>query len=342
MKIRSEQLLTHLNQTLSSVYLITGDEELIKLESSDSIRQTARNHGYTEREVFVVNSKFNWDKVYAATQSMSLFSEKSLIELHLESTNLGKDGSQILADLCERPPEDKCFLIICEKLDAAKQKTKWVKAIEQHGIMVPIWPVQLSQMPQWIDARCKQYNIQIDQAGLRLMCDRVEGNLLAAKQEIEKCHLLYGEGTLNYERVREAVSDNSRYDIFQLVDVALQGEPERVIKILLQLRSEGLDPILVLWAVHRELQLLCALSFALFNKTSLEPIFQEFRVWDNRKGLLTRAIQRYSFNVWQQLLSQCHMIDESLKGARKLDKWQALAQLYLRIAGFRSSSQLTP
>ena len=254
MKIRSDQLAGHLAARLLPAYLISGDEPLLVGEAADAIREKARREGYAEREVFFVERTFDWNSLRAAGQSLSLFATRRILEVKMPSGKAGVDGAKALVELIEHPPPDTLLLVITDQLDRDTLKSAWVGAMEERAAWVQIWPVKIGELPRWIAARMARLGLKADADAAQLLAERVEGNLLAANQEIEKLALLNPGGTIDAAAVAHAVANSARYDIFQLSEAALDGDAARALRILAGLKSEGTEAPLVLWALAKELR----------------------------------------------------------------------------------------
>jgi len=333
MKIKPDQLQHHLQQSLASVYLVGGDEPLQVQESCDAIRQAARQQGFTEREVRTVERGFSWDEVLQLTSSLSLFGDKKIIELHLPTGKPGDEGARVLRDYVAHANDDTLLMVICGKLDSSALKTKWAQALEQAGVVVQVWPVEAAQLHDWMQTRLRQHGLQTSRDAVALLVERVEGNLLAAAQEIDKLVLLHGSGRIDVEAVAEAVSDSARYSIYTLVDTALTGRSDKTIKIINGLKGEGIEPVLVLWALNRELRSLAAMAAEVRKGTAIEAVLNRQRVWERRKPLVREALKRHSLGRWYGFLQHSARIDRIIKGAEVGKPWDELLQLGLSIAG---------
>ncbi|MEJ2643427.1 MAG: DNA polymerase III subunit delta [Gammaproteobacteria bacterium] len=335
MQVRLEQLDGQLNGGLAPVYLLYGEETLLVQEAADAIRARARAEGYSSREVMHVESGFDWNALAQASNSLSLFAERRIIELRIPGAKPGDAGAKALRAYAERPPEDTLLLVIAGKLDAAARRSQWVKALEGAGVGIPVWPVDARRLPAWIRRRMEQAGLHPTPAAISLLADRVEGNLLACAQEIEKLRLLQEPGPVDAEAVAAAVTDSARFDVFTLVDSALGGAAARSNRILAGLRAEGVEPVLVLWALARELRVLAAMAREVAAGESPDRVLARRRVWDSRKPALKAALGRYRAPAWQSLLRQCAVIDRMVKGQAPGNPWDELVQLTLRIAGHR-------
>ncbi len=329
MKVRPDQLQSHLKNELASIYFISGDEPLQVMESADRIRAVARQRDYTEREVMDVDAQFDWNLLLDAGNSMSLFAEKRILELRLPSGKPGKAGSQVLQEYAQRPADDAVLIISSGKLDGSAKNTKWFKTLDQQGVVIQCWPVNLDQLPGWIEQRLQSKGIHADRDAIKLLADRVEGNMLAAAQEVDKLFLLHGASRLDFQQVAAAVADSSRYNIYDLVDSALQGDVVRSAKIIGGLKSEGVEPILLLWALSREIRQLVQISEA---RVSADAAMSQLRIWDSRKPLLRRALSRHKANRWKLFLKRCARIDRVVKGVEDGRAWDELLMLSTQIA----------
>lgn len=332
MNISLQQLSGNLNQHLMNVYYVAGDEPLQKEEAVKLIRQAAVNSGFTERVVLDVDKKFDWGLLLAESQSMSLFGDKRLIELRMPQTKPGDKGSKAIVSFMAECPDDVMLLIVSGKLDKSQLKSKWFKAIDAKGVCIQIWPIDKAQLPRWVTQRMAALKMQASPDALELLCDRVEGNLLAAEQALEKLFLLNGEGEVDMEAVRDLVADSARYNVFQLVDSSLNGEASQSVKILDGLQGEGVDPVIIVWALAREIRSLVSMSLAM-NEQSLEQVIKVFHVWQKRQNCIKSALSRHKARQWQLFLWQLSELDKLNKGLKTGNIWHELIQLVLKIAG---------
>ncbi|MGH1461640.1 MAG: DNA polymerase III subunit delta [Neptuniibacter sp.] len=333
MKIKPEQLSSQVNKGLSPVYLITGDEPLISEESSDVLRHSLQQQGFTEREVLHVDGSFSWEYLLECANALSLFAEKKVIELRLGGSKLNKKASEILQQYLSNPAPDNILLIIAEKLDGSSKKSAWFKAVDKTGVIIEIWPVETKQLPNWIRQRAAQIELKLDDEAIQLLCDRIEGNLLAAKQELSKLSLLFSNQVVTAEDVVEAVSDSSRYDIYGLADAALQGQPGRCNKILQVLRQDGTEAPVVLWALSKELRSLSAIQHGQNNGKAFDQICQQERIWGKRKPLAREAARRVTPEQINLALQLCADSDKMVKGILPGDPWMNLSRIALTLAG---------
>lgn len=338
MKLNSNQLSQQLNSQLSPLYLVTGDEILLSMEAEDSIRKAARAVGYSERQLFNVETNFDWSVLYDQAASMSLFAEKRILEFRLKSASLSDKGQAIL-DYLQNPPEDTLLLISAPKLDT---KIKWVKTLLESPLcqFIQIWPVDANQLPQWIKQRLASLGMSIDTDALELFTLRVEGNLLAAAQEIEKLKLLMAvdESVVRLDHIQAMVVDSARFDVFGLVDVALQGDAVHSLRMLQGLKSEGAAETLILWTLTKELRALMTLAQLTEQGIPLQKAFSQVRppIWSKRQTLFQQAVSRYTANQWGKLLIKAQNVDAQIKGQAVGDCWEGLASILLNMAGLSS------
>ena len=335
MRVRADQLAANLSRSLTSIYLISGDEPLQLGEAADAVRQAAKTQGFTDRQVMDHGTGFNWNELAAIACEMSLFAERRVIDLRLSSAKIGTDGSKALATYTETPSEDDLLLITCPKLERAQQNAKWVKAIDKIGVVVQVWPIDAAQLPRWIEQRLRSRGLNPEREVATMLAERVEGNLLAAAQEVEKLLLLSGPGPIGVEQMLTSVADSARFDVFGLVDAALQGNIARVIRMLDGLHGEGLAPPMVLWALVREIRMLTSMRYAIDRGQPPERVMADHRVWDKRKPLVKKGLQRFPLKRWQQLLQECGQADRLIKGQERGDPWQALISIASQMAGAR-------
>jgi DNA polymerase-3 subunit delta len=333
MKIRAEQLQSHLSKELLPVYVISGDEPLLAQESADAVRLAARNKGFSGREVFHGEGKFDWSQLHNEANALSLFAEKKIIEIRISNGKPGDKGSKALCELCANPSPDNLLLVILPKLERSAQNSKWVKALEAVGAHIQVWPITGDQLPRWIKQRLLESNITANQQAVEILAERVEGNLLAAVQEIEKLKLLAIEGKVDAIMMSSVVADSARYNLFEFVDKVLAGDAQSAARSLRGLHSEGTDAIPLLWAITRELRILIKASEQISRGENRDWALKNAGVWEKRLPLFRTAIQRCSAAHLRMLLYQAGAIDRGIKGMRKADIWDELTTLVLSLAG---------
>lgn len=340
MKIKPEQLARTLKGTLLPMYWLTGDEPLLIQECADQIRHHLRQAGFVEREVFTVDKSFGWDQFFHSTSNLSLFATQKLIELRLQSAKLDDAGKAAIQHYLQQGNPDNILLITSPKIESATFKTKWFKPFDEAGVIVQIWPVQRDNLRTWLEQRLLREGIQADQSAISVLMDKVEGNLLAAVQEIEKLKLLANTEpgktiSLDADTVLQVVADSSRYNAYQLVDAALLGDAARAQKILLGLQSEGIYPLAILGAITRELRNLLPMLQQKEQGQVVSGIVQSSRVFFSRKQVVTRALQRLSTPAIWQMLAHARLIDQSIKGMATANPWDELSNLLLAMSGIR-------
>jgi DNA polymerase-3 subunit delta len=333
LRLGADQLPASLARSVAGIYLVSGDEPLLVGESADAIRAAARAAGYADRTVFFIDRSFAWDDLRHASQSLSLFAERRLFELRMPSGKPDK-GAQQLAELAALPPPDVVCLIVTGKLDRKASDAPWVRAVEKHGIWVPIRAVETAALPAWLRERAKQLQVDMEPAAAQLIVDRVEGNLLAAKQELEKLRLLANGEPISLELVLRSVGDSARYDVFQLAEAAAAGDAARALRVLLGLKSEGVEPTLILWALVRELR-------GLWQARERNRLRSTVRGsgWNLAAAPSPRALSRLEQLPLSRLLVQASHTDRVIKGLATGDAWSALTALTGGLAG---ALQATP
>jgi DNA polymerase-3 subunit delta len=327
LRLSADQLPASLARKLAAIYLVSGDEPLLVGEAADAIRAAARAAGYMDRTVFFIDRSFSWDELRHASQSLSLFSERRLFELRMPSGKPDK-GAQQLADLAAQPPPDVVCLVVTDKLDRKTSEAPWVRAVEKHGIWVPVWPVETAALPAWVRARAKLLKAEIEPAAAQLIVDRVEGNLLAANQELEKLRLLANGEPISADLVLRSVGDSARFDVFQLAEAAAAGDAARALRVLLGLKSEGVDPTLILWALVRELR-------GLWQARERERLHSTAHGsgWNLAATPSPRALARLKDLPLARLLMQASHTDRVIKGLATGDAWSAVTGLTGGLAG---------
>jgi len=338
------QLAAQLQRGLKPLYTVHGDEALLVQEAADAIRAAARTQGHIERSVWVASgAHFDWSAVLAAGRSQSLFAERQLLELRLPSGKPGKEGATALQQLAASAPKhpDLITLVLLPRLDAASLKSPWFAALEQHGLTLRIDAVERAQLPAWIAQRLRLQgqHLQSGAAGQRsldFLADRVEGNLLAAQQEMQKLALLYPAGALSFEQVERAVLDVARHDPFKLAEAVLEAQPLRVQRLLDGLQADGSAAVLVHWALAEDIRALWRVKTELAQGKPMPLALREQRVWGGREKRFERVLPRLALAQLEQWLLAAHTVDGIVKGLRHPawpnDPWQALARLAQQVA----------
>ena len=324
--------------TLAPLYTLIGDEPLLVTEAMDGLRAAARAAGHTERTTLVMDARADWGQALAATQTISLFGDRRLLELKLPTGKPGKAGADALTALAERSPgdTDTITLIGLPRLDKASRESRWMQALTKHGVIVDVPTIERNQLPAWISQRLARQQQRTDPATLQWIADKVEGNLLAAHQEIQKLGLLYPEGDIAAEDVERAVLNVARYDVFGLRDAMLGGDAPRVIRMLDGLQAEGEALPLVLWAVGEEIRVLARLADIRAAGQDIGAAMRRLRVFGTRERLVRQALDRVSPRAWPAAVQHAHDVDRLVKGlkvpGRLDDAWAEMARLAMRVA----------
>lgn len=335
MRIDGERLAANLERELQAVYAVYGEEPLLVLEAADAIRAAARRRGFDEREVLTVLTGFNWNELAHAGASLSLFGSRKLIDLRLPSGKPGRDGSAALQEYCVRRPPDTLLLITLGEVEWREEKAAWLNAVATAGVVVKTMPPTLAELPAWISARLARQKQSTTGEGLRFIAEHVEGNLLAAHQEVVKLAVLYPPGALDPEQLRQALHDVARYDLDTLREAMLTGNVARLARALDGLQQEGEAPPLVLWAMSEEVRALVQIHRGLAAGQALDAMFESARVWGPRRAQFEHALRRTDGKRAQAALTQAATIDRMVKGLLAGDVWNEFRRLGLRIAAPR-------
>lgn len=345
MQLKLDALEAHLRQAqgrgLAPLYVVHGDEHLLVLETVDRLRAAAREAGFSEREVLVSERGFQWSQLLEAQQSMSLFGDRKIVELRIPSGKPGKEGGEVLRAVAAQPSADVVLLITLPRLDFATSKSAWFQALEAAGVAIKIDSVDRTRLPAWVAERLARQDQRVEpgEAGrraLQFIADKVEGNLLAAHQEIQKLGLLYPPGTLTFDQVHDAVLNVARYDVFKLSEAMLSGDVPRLVRMLEGLRGEGEATVLVLWALTEEIRVLSKVRQGLAAGKPMGVLARELRIWGPREKLVPQAAQRLSMPKLEAALALAAKLDRQTKGLRvdglPAEPWDGLLQLALSIA----------
>lgn len=344
MQLAAPQLAGHFQRGLKSLYTLHGDEPLLIQEAADTLRAVARQQGFTERTVFTVaGAHFDWSAVLASGGEMSLFGDRQIVEVRIPSGKPGKEGSVALQKLAELAAgnDSVLTLVLCPKLDGATLKGAWFGALDSHGVCIKVDAVDRKALPQWIAQRLslQQQRVPSGEAGqrtLQFFADRVEGNLLAAHQEVQKLALLYPAGELSFEQVESAVLNVARYDSFKLAEAVLAGQTARVQRMLDGLQAEGEAPVLVHWALSEDIRTLARVRQALDAGRPMPMALRENRVWGAKEKLIERVLPRLSAATLAQWLQDAHVVDGIAKGLKvptwPAEPWDALHRLATQVS----------
>jgi DNA polymerase III subunit delta len=333
LRIDSERLHQQLGRSLRPLYTVFGDEPLLALEASDRIRSAARAQGYTEREVLVVETGFKWSDLAMAGSSQSLFATRRFLELRIPSGKPGTEGGPALRRYCANLPQDTVTLVQLPAVDWRSQKADWFEALEAAGLAVEARPVTRKALPRWLAGRLEAQQQQADAEALDFIADRVEGNLMAAYQEVQKLALLFPPGRMTFDQIRDAVLDVARYDVFSLGEMMLEGDPLRLTRVIEGLRGEGVAPPLVLWALTDEIRAVGMILTGAAEGRPVSALVREARIRGfAHQKLMESAYRRYTLTEVYEGLGHAAHIDRMVKGIEKGDVWDELLQLALRFA----------
>lgn len=333
MKLRANQLQKHFNeQHWQPLYIVSGDDPLLVQEACDQVRRAARSQGFTEREVFHVEGSFDWHDVLESANSMSLFGDRKLLELRFNKAKIDDKGKKALTQYLQNPSPDNLLLIILPRVDKRFTSTQWFKTVETLAGFCQIWPIDEKQLPSWIRQRLMNAGYEPTNQAVELLAERVQGNLLAAAQEVEKLNLFVEPGPIDDSTIESCVSDQARYNIFDLVDQAVQGNLSQALKMLHFLRSSGAEPTLILWALAKELRTLEAVSHQVEQGIPPAKAFRDNRVWDNRKPLLQKALNKLGSADFQRGLRIATQADHTIKGLSPGAPWTYFEDILLTLA----------
>lgn len=329
----TDALARQLERGLDPVYTVCGDEPFLVEDAASKVRAAARDAGYDEREVMHAERGFDWDALTATAASLSLFSSRRIIEIRLPTSKPGDAGAKALVEYCARPPDDTILLVIGGKLDGGTRKSKWVGTLKAAGAFHEYRQIPIGRLGAWIVERMRARGLQPHPDAVELLVQRVEGNLLAAAQEIDKLVLLHGTGAVSADAVRDAVADSARYDLFQCIDTAVAGDSARALHMLDGLRAEGAEPTLVLWALARELRVLASVTAAMARGETVDRALYAARVWESRRSLVRSAAERLRPARVSRLLRRAALADRVIKGMAPGTPWDELSYLTAAVAG---------
>ncbi len=337
MNIRYEQLEKQLQQELKPLYLIAGDEALIIQESCDAIRNTASKSGYTNRTVFHVDADFKWEELFYCSNAISLFAEQNILELRL-TKKPDKHGCAALLRYAQTATNNNILIITTPKLDKRTQNQKWFQAINKIGVAIIVWPISPEQLPSWIQNRMQQQGLAPQQDAVKLLAELVEGNLLAANQEITKLSLIYQTNEITAKMVTDAVSNNSRYNIFNLIDTTLNGDVSHALHIINELQSEGAHALAIIWGLSQELRKLVQIKCAVEKGQSLHQAMQDQGIWRNKQAITSKALSHLSLNTLQHINLAIASADQITKGMTNGKVWDQLEAIIMTMTGSKPIS----
>lgn len=328
MKLNSFQISQHVAKKIAPIYLVSGDEPLLAEEVLDVIRAAVIQAGFAERIRIPVESGAEWGKLFFShAQTLSLFSSKRLLELDLTTSKLTAVNNKMLQEYASHPVEDTVLLIRTNKLDSKTEQSAWYKAIDKAGVTIPIWPISIEQLPAWILQRAKKINLNLTKNAAECLAAQVEGNLLAAAQELEKLRLLPTMDVIDQQTIENVVTDNAHFDIFVLVDSALAGNSKRCLRIIDNLAAEDIEPTLILWGLTREIRTMAAIAKQVQQGTALGTLFSQFRIWEKRQPNVRAFLKRHTQESCWDLLIKAAEVDRIIKGAETGNAWNSLKAL---------------
>ncbi len=333
MKLYADKLTAHLKKHTAPVYLLHGDEPFQLMELSDSLRQYAGAQGYAERQVLLATEDADWAAFREAADSLSLFSARRLIELRLPSGKPGRAGGEILQHYCSNPPEDVLLVIVSAKLDRGGTSSAWFKAIDKVGVTIAVWPIPLEKLSAWVADRLRRHGLSATPDAIVLITERVEGNMLAAAQEVERLALLYPEGEVSVDDVLAAVADCSRHSVNDLTNAALRGDVVRTLRVLHGLRDESVAPVLLHWSLAQEIRSGARAAEAHEQGMGIDAALKSAGVWQNRAAPLKIAITRHPATTWLSMLTASSHLDRLIKGQASGNIWEAFEDICVQLAG---------
>lgn len=317
------------------MFIVSGDEPLLVQESCDLIRNELKKQGFLEREVFHAEAGFDWNSLLYSGNSMSLFADKKLMEIRLPTGKPGDTGGKALTELVSQLNEDTAILLVLPRADQSTQRTKWFKAVESSAAFVQVWPIEAKDLPRWLEGRFRQAGLRADRDAIRAMAERIEGNLLAAIQEIERLKLIVGDQPVSASDVQEGVADSARYDVFKMIDAALIGDVTRCVRMTEGLRSEGVEVLFVVNMLAREIRTLESVKTELSSGANQREIFKKARIWDKRVPLVSRCLDRHGLDSLRSLQVTLGSVDRMVKGLVSGDPWRSVLDVVIGLAGAR-------
>jgi len=339
LRVSFNSLKGHLKQGFHPLYLLFGAEPLLVEEALDQVRALARESGYHERLRLTVETGFDWNLLLTQGQAMSLFAEKKLIELRMPTGKPGDAGTKAIMAYCEHLPEDTSLVIISGAVEKRAQNTRWFKAVDASGVVVESPEIKADRLPDWVSKRMSSMGMTYDSEGVDRICQLVEGNLLAAAQEINLLSLLYPDEKITAAIIEKIIVDHARFSVYAFADACLSGSVVRAIRILQSLKREQAEPIVILWALCRDARTLCQLSAA--SERTGQPadrLFKKYGIWSSRSGLVNAALRRMGNRQWENILRRLGRADLMVKGSvpmQRRDIWEEIENISLLICGAR-------
>lgn len=325
MKLYSNQLAAQLKQQLLPVYLLVGDEPLQLQEAGDAIKKTAALKGFTERDSHLVDKSFQWHELQNSAGNMSLFATQRIIELDMPSGKPGTKGSASIVSFIDNMPSDVMLIIRCDEWNASNDKTKWVKTIIEKGAFLRVYQPKAAELPSWISQRCQSIGLKVDRDAIGLLSMRLEGNLLAAAQELEKLKMRYADQVVTGKDVAGLVADNARFDVFRLTDSLMEKHAARAIRILRSLQKNDVPPVVIHWALERETRMLCELAFIRNQHRNVSPAdYRRMGIWQSRQSIIQKVLNSQPLSHWEKCLKQLSDIDRMIKGRLMGNEWLSM------------------
>lgn len=331
MQLKAEQLPASLQNGLAPVYLVGGEEPLLLLECCDQIREAARAQGFLERELLHAGQDFDWSELQQVA-APSLFGSRKIIDLRLRTGKPGREGGMILTKWAEDPDPDILLLVSCEKWDAGSRKSKWAAALSRAGVQVDIWPVAAPQLPGWLQQRMQQRGMQPEAEALRILAERLEGNLLAANQEIDRLALLKGPGAVTADDVLKAVADSSRFDAFVLAEHMLTGNLKEGLRVAAGLKRMGTPIPPLLGALLKDLKTTEAFRLAMRAGEPETTAFRRLNIWYKKQGIVRSAARRLDTRKLYEAFKLLSLVDRQSKGRAAGDPWRSIDALLLQLS----------
>lgn len=328
--VSADQLPGLLKSKLAPAYLLSGDEPLLLGEAADALRARAREQGYQSREILFADARFDWDKLHASSANLSLFSERRILEVRLPGGKPGKAGAAALTEYLGNPPADTLLIMITGKVD---KRVSWVKAFVKLGVHVQAWPVDRARLPQWILQRMRGAGLKCPRSAAEFLAERVEGNLLAAAQEIEKLRLSHGAGAIDTETLMRSVADSARFDVFKLADTVLLGDAARALRIIDGLRAEGVAVQLVQWALNSALHEVARVQVLMQAGLPVAAAIAKARIWSSRRETVKAGVSRHELGRIYRMIEYVVRIDMAAKGQGEGEPWAMLSDLACELAG---------
>jgi len=328
--------------SLPKVILLNGNEPLLIEEALDEARQVLREFGFSERLKYQLETGFDWTQLTGAGQAMSLFAERRIIEFRVPKT-LGAPGTKAITEYCQSPADDDILIIIMPGLDKRQRSAKWVSAIESVGWIADGYDIPIQQFPTWLKKRLQSRALRVENGVIELMCEQLEGNVMAAAQEVDKLQVLAKDGAVTLKLVNESLADQARFDVYALSDGCLLGDFNRVLRIKNRLQSEGVEPVIVVWALVREIRVLAAIAAGLNAGQNRSMLFKQHRIWNKREPAINAALNRLSSHACYQALEQAAHLDQTVKGQRYSEVgsvWYQIEQLCAKLCDVKLASSV--